>query len=197
MALDLNKIEDETLRKEIESELEKIKSENVGKDFTQADIDREVNKVSQKLHLDEKEMERKIRQAIEDEAKLSAEEKASARLKEVEAKEVALRIRENTIEANAQLIKAGIDVNLSSDIIEALVSDDSEVTNKRIESFIKTHTATEDAIKQKLMSGTPAPGGEGGNDLTVNKEKFDEMSVADKIKFKEEHPEEAKAFMGV
>lgn len=196
MALEklLSKIDNEELKAQFKSEFEKASSKEGY--FSQSELDRRINEVSQKHIHDEKEMEKRIREQIEEEAKLSAEEKANKILAKAEETLKAAHVKENNLTALTQLTEAGMDKKDAETMLAFIVTDDAEATQKNIESVLKVHTNLQNSIKKELMEGTPKPDSNDGSDGAVTKKKFDEMTFTEKVKFKNEHPEQAKAFMG-
>lgn len=189
----LSKIEDESLRAELLAEYNKA-SDKEGW-VPQSEVDRRINDVSHKHILDEKQMEAKIRQEIEEEARLTAEQKAEKIKSQAEEILKAAKVKENRFNAMSQCIEAGIDKDTIDNMLDFFVTDDTDTTNQNIEKFIKSHTAMQNAIRKDMMQQTPNPQ-EGDKSKSVTKEDFDNMSMSDQIAFREAHPELASQFMG-
>ena len=196
MALEdlLSKIDNDELKEQLKAEYEKASSKEGY--FSQAELDRRINDVSQKHIHDEKEMEKRIREQIEAEAKMSAEEKANKILEKAEETLKAAYVKENNITALTKLTEAGMDKADAETMLAFIVTDNAETTQKNIDSVLKVHKNLQNSIKKTLMDGTPKPDDNGGSDGAMTKKKFDEMTFDEKVKFKNEHPEQAKAFMG-
>lgn len=161
--------------------------------FTQAELDRRINAVSQKHISDEKEMEKRIRKQIEEEAKLNAEEKAKKILEQAEAKEKELTIRENTSTIVDKFIAAGIAKDDIAELLPVIVTEDLEASTKRAESFITMQNNMTTKLKETLANQQPDP--HKGGEKTVTKEVFDKMTISEMVAFKAENPDLAKQFM--
>lgn len=191
MSIDLSFIEDEALRTQVETVIT-----GVTKDlFTQEQLDRRVNAAVQKQLKTNAQLEADIRKQIEDEAKLTAEQKAQKILQDAEAmKNEALTVR-NRVTALDKCVAAGMRKEDAEPILNILVNADEEATNKNVDLYLQQFQSMTANLQKQMAGNIPKPN-IGGNDDTVTKEVFDKMTYADKLKFKEEHPEEAKAFMG-
>lgn len=186
MAFDFSKIEDEELRKELEAEFEKAASKEGL--FTQSDLDREINKVSQKLHKEERELAEKLRKEIEEESRLNAEEKAQKIMEQTQEREKILAKRENRFEALTKLTENGIDPKEVSEMIDLLVTEDKHTTDERVATYLKTVEGMKEKLKEDIIKANPDPT-KGKNENIVDKAKFDGMSYAEKLEFKEKSPE--------
>jgi hypothetical protein len=161
---------------------------------TQSELDRRVNEVSQKHIKDEKALEKKIRKQIEDEAKLTAEEKAAALTKDAEEKLREVSIRENKLNALEKCVAAGISKEQAETMLTFLVTDNEETTSANVDTFIENYNKTVNSIKESFMGDNPTPQS-GGGDNKIDKAAFDKMSMTEQIKLKEENPELVKSFM--
>ena len=189
----LSTIEDDSLRASLLAEYNKAADREGW--IPQSEVDRRINEVSHKHILDEKQMEAKIRQQIEEEARLTAEQKAEKIKSQAEEILKAARMKENRFNAMSQCIEAGIDKDTIDSMLDFFITDDIDITNQNVEKFIKSHTAMQNAIRKDMMKQTPDPQ-EGDKSKSVTKEDFDNMSMSDQIAFREAHPELASQFMG-
>ena len=99
-------------------------------------------------------------------AKLSAEEIAKLELQDqidkLSEKEAEINKRSNAIDAKDSLTSAGIPKDDYNKFLDLLVSDDPDVTKKRVEDFIETFESTKKNIEstvRKELSNVPAPKG--------------------------------------
>lgn len=100
------------------------------------------------------EIQQAIRAQLEEEAKLTAEER-------VAQKEKAISERENRIEAREKLVEAGITGEDLTKVLQFVVSVDKDTTLERTQSFIDTFSAMVEsattAKTRELIKGTPKP----------------------------------------
>lgn len=191
--MDFSMITDETLRKQLEdSYKEEIAKATEGM-YTQSELDRAVNNGVQKQLKDNREIEKQIRKQIEDEAKLSAEQKAAKVLEEANRVMSEAQIMQNRISALDKCVAAGMDKKNIDPMLDVLVSADADKSAANIDLYVKQYEAMKAAMDKQAAGGMSKPKTNGTP--TVDKKAFDEMSFADKIKFKSEHPEEAALFM--
>ena len=97
------------------------------------------------------------------------------------------------------LIRGGLEAKDYENIIDTLVSEDAEESKNRASALVDLISAQkqqiEENFKKNLRDNLPKPprGKEGDE---VQKEDFDKMTLTEKMKFKEEYPEEYKQFSG-
>lgn len=133
---------------------------------------------------------KKLRERMsEDEAKAAkeAEERATllARVEQLEQEKAI------TTYANAYLAM-GYDEKLAKSSAEALAKGDMDAVFK----IQKTHAENrEKALRTELLKATPTPA-PGKTEVGKTKEEFSRMTLAEKAKFAEEHPDEYKEFYG-
>ena len=125
----------------------------------------------------------------EDEAKAAkeAEERATllARVEQLEHE------KSVSTYTNAYLAM-GYDEKLAKSSAEALAKGDMESVFK----FQKTHAENrEKALRTELLKNTPSPA-PGKTEVGKTKEEFSRMTLAEKARFAEEHPDEYKEFYG-
>lgn len=130
-------------------------------------------------------IQKAIRAQLEEEAKLSAEER-------VAQKERAIAERENRIEAREKLVDAGITGEDLTKVLQFVVSDSKESTLEKTQAFIDTFTAMVEsattAKTRELIKGTPKP----KTNATVTKE-FKDMDSNEREALKKADPARFKA----
>lgn len=142
----------------------------------------------------------KIRQEIEEKAKLSAEERARL---EVAEKEQAIAVKEkevlrktNELEARDLLVGAGVPKDQYTKLLGVFVSEDLETTKKNVQNFIDVFNTTkkdaETAVRSEF-SKVPPPSS-GGKDV-VNQADFNKLTYAQKLEFKQKSPEVYRQFV--
>lgn len=155
-------------------------------------IDRERTKASQTARekakrdaLKDPEVQQAIKAQLEEEARLTAEEKVARTLAEVAR-------RENALDAREKLQKAGIIGEQLHTILDLVVSDDKVATLEKTDSFISTFTAMVDSATEaktrELIKGTPKP----KSSTTVTKA-FKDMGFDERQALKEADPAKFKA----
>lgn len=130
---------------------------------------------------------------------LSAEERAKQQLAEKEAeisnREKEVMLKANKLSAKELLGEANIPSSHYSKFLDSLISDNQELTEVNIATFVETYNAikveTENKIKTEYLKvKSPEQGGASG----ITKEVFDKMSYTDKLKLKTENLELYKEF---
>lgn len=129
--------------------------------YTDADLDRIIN---QKFAAWQKQQEKKVSEA-ERLSKMTAEEKAAEKLKELEAKlhgyEQAAAKAEMTKQARAMLSDKNIHVDDA--LLANLISEDADSTKAAVESFVNLfQAAVEKAVKEKVKGEPPKTGTSSG-----------------------------------
>ena len=98
----------------------------------------------------------------------------------------------NIAKFKSDLLALGYEDKLASETAEAMVSGD---TTKVFANQKKHQEAMAQKIRSDILKDTPKPdGGNGSGTITI--EKLKEMSVEDRLKFSEEHPDEYKQLYG-
>lgn len=174
----------------------------------QAEADRRVNQAlenKQKKYDEELkkalENERElVKQQIADEAKLSAEEKAKKELekreKELLEREKFLAKENNNLYAKNALTEAGVPKEAFEKLLGMIVNDNEDMTKTNVTNFIEVFNSTKNSIEKttaEKYAKVPAP--QSGEVKTIDKNSFDKMSYAEKLKLKTEQPELFKQFM--
>ena len=101
------------------------------------------------------------------EAGLTDEEKMQKALNDAEDAKKEFARKSNRLDAEKILVGAGLTADDYKDLIEGIVSDDSEVTKTMATNLASLISKQKDAAiqktKEELMDGTPTPGGGNGN----------------------------------
>ena len=125
--------------------------------YTDEDVDRILNK---KFAEWQKNQEKKVSEA-ERLSKMTAEEKANERIKQLEER-LAAADREKAVAAmskQARAILAEKNINVNDELLANLVADDADATKANCENFISLFTAAvEKAVKEKVKGDTPKTG---------------------------------------
>ena len=127
--------------------------------------DEDVDKILEKKFAEwQKKQEKKVSEA-ERLSKMTAEEKATERIKAMEDKlrqyEIAAVRAEMTKQARAMLSDKGIHVE--DELLANLISEDAESTKASVESFVNLfQAAVEKAVKEKVKGEPPKAGGSSG-----------------------------------
>lgn len=126
--------------------------------YTDADLDRIIG---QKFAAWQKQQEKKVSEA-ERLSKMTAEEKANERIKQLEER-LAAADREKAVAAmtrQARAILAEKSINVNDELLANLVSDDADATKANCENFISLfNNAVEKAVKEALKGESPKGGG--------------------------------------
>jgi hypothetical protein len=136
------------------------------------------------------EYKKKLRERMsEDEAKAAkAAEDQAALMAELEA----LRTEKLIGGYTNSYLTMGYEANLAKSTAEALAKGDMDTVFKNQ----KAHAdAREQALRTELLKGTPSPAA-GKTDVGKTKEEFSKMTLAEKARFAQEHPDEYKEFYG-
>ena len=125
--------------------------------YSDADLDRIIN---QKFAAWQKQQDKKVSEA-ERLSKMTAEEKANERIKQLEER-LAAADREKAVAAmskQARAILAEKNINVNDELLANLVADDADATKANCENFISLFTAAvEKAVKEKVKGDTPKTG---------------------------------------
>ena len=136
------------------------------------------------------EYKKKLRERMsEDEAKAAkAAEEHEALMAELEA----LRNEKLVAGYVNSYLKMGYDDKLATATAQALAKGDMDTVFKNQ----KIHAdAREKALRTELLQNTPSPAA-GKTDVGKTKEEFSKMTLAEKARFAQEHPDEYKEFYG-
>lgn len=104
----------------------------------------------------------------------------------------------NKAKAEKILSQAGLGDAEISDMIDDIVSENTEVTenlaNKIANTFTKQKEAIEKKVKEDLINNTPKPNG-GNANKTMTKDEFFKLDYASQVEYKEKNPEMYKKIM--
>lgn len=151
--------------------------------FTQADIDKIINK---KFATWKKKQEEEKEEA-EKQANMTAEEKLEHARKQLEAERKQLEYEKMVTSASKNLAKQG----LPAEFADFLVGEDQEATDNRIEVFKK---AFEDAVAKSVSEKfkNPSPKASASDNKAtggITREEFSKMTMVQMAKLKEEKPQ--------
>lgn len=133
---------------------------------------------------------KKWREAVSAEEAKAAEaaEANAAIMAELEA----LRAEKQMANYTSAYLAMGYDEKLAKSSAEALVKGDMDAVFK----IQKTHAENrEKALRTELLKGTPSPA-PGKTDVSKTKEEYSKMTLAEKARFAQEHPDEYKEIYG-
>lgn len=127
--------------------------------------DEDVDKIIEKKFAEwQKKQEKKVSEA-ERLSKMTAEEKANERIKQLEER-LAAADREKAVAAmsrQARAILSEKNINVNDELLANLVADDADATKANCENFISLFTtAVEKAVKERVKGDTPKTGTSSG-----------------------------------
>ena len=127
--------------------------------------DEDVDKIIEKKFAEwQKKQEKKVSEA-ERLSKMTAEEKANERIKQLEER-LAAADREKAVAAmsrQARSILSEKNINVNDELLANLVADDADATKANCENFISMFTAAvEKAVKERVKGDTPKTGTSSG-----------------------------------
>ena len=158
-----------------------------------ADQSSEIEKLktaNSKLSSENAEWKRKHREALTEEER-KAQETADL-IKQLQEENATLTRDSNVSKHKAKFLGMGYDESLASDAATAMVDGDME----KLFSYQQKHQeALEKKIRADALKGTPKPVPDKKDGVTT-REQIAKMSVSDRIKFYNEHPEEYKEIYG-
>ena len=125
--------------------------------------------------------------------KLTDEEKAAVAQIELEQKIKDMERRLAVTDNKSKLLKLGYDELLADETAEAMADGNLE---KVFENQRKHLDAYKKKIETDLLKSTPRPSGSGSSGNTVTLKDLRAMSIEDRLKYSQEHPDEYKALYG-
>lgn len=151
----------------MEQQQNEIKFEELSPEL-QSFIDRERSKASQTAYANaekrlksDKTFVSSIREQIEEEARLTGEQKLAKERESFQAELNGFLMEKNKFSAQSQLLKAGLGEDQVEKFTSFLVDTDLEVTNQRVNDFLDTYKATLEGqiaqTKKELLKQTPTP----------------------------------------
>ena len=146
-----------------------------------------LKKVNDKLSSENADKKRQLRsyQSEEEVRKQQQEEELKAMQEELEN----LKTDKKVADTKSSLLGLGFDEKLATLIAPTLKNVSEEDRDVLFDGFKQFSSNQENKIKLDLVKGTTVPKtNNSGN--TITKEDFKKMTLKDKVKFKEEHPED-------
>ena len=131
---------------------------------------------------------------------LTGEEKVNAAIAAADARANEYSVKLNRLEVEKLFIADGLTEADYAELIEDIVSEDSEKTMKLAKNLLAVvknqKSAAEKAIRAELLKKTPKPpAGEPGNDV-MTMDKFRKLSPKERYDFSVSNPEEYKKLYG-
>ena len=154
-----------------------------------AEVDR-LKTANSKLSSENADWKRKHREALSEEER-KAQEMAD-RFKELEERNALLERESGLAKHRAKFLSMGYDETLATEAATAMVDGDTE----KLFSYQQKHQeALERKIRAEALKGTPKPVPTKEN-APITREQVSRMSMSDRLKFYNEHPEEYKEIYG-
>ena len=172
--------------------LEEIETALEGIDFPE-DLTDEVKRLKDALsksNSENAEWKKKHREALSEEER-KAQETADL-LKQLQDRNAELERESGLAKHKAKFLGMGYEEALATDAATAMVDGDME---KLFSYQLKHQEALEKKIRADALKGTPKPV-PGKTDGVVTREQISKMSVSERLKFYNEHPEEYKEMYG-
>ena len=131
---------------------------------------------------------------------MTGEEKVNAAIAAANARESEFIAKLNRLEVERLFVADGLTEADYADVIEDIVSEDSEKTMKLAKSLLTVvknqKSAAEKALRAELLKKTPKPpAGEPGNE-GMTMDKFRKLSPKERLDFSVAHPEEYRKLYG-
>lgn len=102
-----------------------------------------------------------VRAALEEEARMTADERVAAKERELEQKAIDLAVKQNRVTVESLLITSGIEKASAVELATALATDDEKISTKKAEAFVASFNAAVDAkvdaLKNELLANGSAP----------------------------------------
>ena len=165
--------------------------------YTRDELDREITRevdrrVESGIQKGIKTQKAKWQEEFEKKSKLTAEELAEQKLqekmKEIQARELELSLKGNTLEAKSMLANAGIPKEHYERFVDILVDGDEEKTRLNVQNFVDTFNETKINIEKGLQekySIIPSPNSGDKSNGGITKEKFNNMTYMERKELKE------------
>lgn len=170
---------------EIEAALEDLNL--VDPDTLPKSVTKEVfDKTASELAKVKKELKALKEQTMTDEEKIQEELKKAQEAQTTYAREL------SKLRAKEIFVEAGLTEKEYSPILDAVVSDDEEVTKTRAKTMIELianqKKLAEEKLKKELLKDTPTPR-DGDGSSTITKEDFKKMGWMERVELKQQNPE--------
>ena len=131
---------------------------------------------------------------------MSDDEKVQDAIRKAESKEKEFTAKLNQLDVEKLFVAEGLTETDYSDLIDDIVSEDSEKTMKlakNVLTMVKSQkTAVEKALKAELLKKTPKPPAGDGDDKSISLSDFRKMSPQERYQFSVNNPEEYKKLYG-
>lgn len=102
-----------------------------------------------------------VRASLEEEARMTADERVALKERELEQKAIDLAVRQNRVTVESLLITNGIEKESAVELATALSTEDEKVSAKKAEAFVASFNAAVnakvDALKNELLANGSAP----------------------------------------
>ncbi len=154
-----------------------------------AEIERLKNALS-KSNSEAADYKKQLRDKMTDDEKKAKED--AEKLEQLQKSYNELLKEKNISSYKSELLALGYEDKLASETAEAMVNGE---TAKVFANQKKHQEAVAQKIRSDILKDTPKPDGGNGSG-TITLEKFKEMSVEERLKFSEEHPDEYKQLYG-
>lgn len=176
--------------------------------YSRDDLDREVTRevdrrVESGIQKGIETQKSKWQEEFEKKSQLTAEELAEQKLqekmKEIQARELELSLKGNTLEAKSMLANAEIPKEHYERFVGILVDGDEEKTKLNVQNFVDTFNETRVEIEKSLKekySQVPSPKSGGSSGGKIGKTEFNKMTYAEKMKVKSDNPDLYKQLIG-
>ena len=131
---------------------------------------------------------------------MTAEEIAAKTVKDAQdilsAKEKEINRKANLTDARELLATAGVPKAQYDKVVNILISEDSEATKVNVQNFIDTFSAMKTEIETQIKSDiSKIPPPNQNINKPTTKTDFDKLGFADKVAFKQTHPDLYKEFI--
>lgn len=165
------------------------KDNNNDKTFTQADFDREISKMYEKLEAKFNKRAETAKQEAEKLANMNAEERLKyeiqQREKAIADKEREWTLKENKYECSKILSEKGLPIAFA----DFVVAEDAETMQKNIQLFDSEFKKAVKAEIDKRLTSTSPKTGTLGLDGAITKEVFDKMSLSQQAELYQNNPD--------
>lgn len=157
----------------------------------------DIGKTKKVLDEEKAELERlkAIESEFEETKKISQtkEQKLDAALDKAAKAEKDFNIQKNRLAIEKSFVSAGLSETDYSELLDSIVSDNAETSNKTANGFISLlkaqKEATEKSVRAAVLKETPKPKMGGGDGGEITKERFTAMGYGERVKLFQDNPE--------
>lgn len=111
-----------------------------------------------------------VRAALEEEARMTADERVAQKERELEQKELGINVKANRLSVEAVLIENGVPKDSAGTLAEIIATADEKVSVAKANEFVSMFTtaleAKVEAVKNELLANGGAPKKKGGDQPT-------------------------------